>query len=100
MAFMHFVNFVKKKPQNDEKIIIHLEHSVFESGIIEELECIIAKALVDGTWSRTTLIPPSPITINISTGEATPIPLGKMSTDILIDMCNEILKRLQDDNHE
>lgn len=100
MTFMHFVNFGKKKPQSDEKIIIHLEHSVFESGITEELEGIIAKALKDGTWSRTTLIPPSPISINMSTGEGTPLPLGQMSTDILIDMCNEILKSLQDDTDE
>lgn len=99
MAFMHFLNFGKKKANDDEKIIIHLEHSVFESGITEELEGLIAKALKDGTLSRTTFIPPSPISINISTGEGTPMP-GQMSIDILNDMCNAILKRLQDNSDE
>lgn len=99
MSFLHFtVGSTFHNPRKEEKIIIHLKHSVFEQGIMDELESIIRNALKDGTWLRTTLIPPSPISINM-TGVGTPMD-SKVSSDILIEMCNEILTRLQGDDNE
>lgn len=69
-------------PASTEEIVIHLEHSVFDPRVIKELEEIISKAISNGTWERTTIIPPSPISINLQTGKADPME-AKVSNDIL-----------------
>lgn len=95
MSFVHFTfGSTFHNPRKEEPIIIHLEHSVFEQGILDELESIIRKSLKDGTWTRTTLIPPSPLSI-----DGTPMD-SKVSIDIVIEMCNEILTRLQGEDDE
>lgn len=96
MTFMHFTTFGEKKnsEQNNDFFIIHLQHSVFDAGIIEELETIISESLKNNSWLRTVLIPLSPI--DPITGKA----MTNVSADILVHMCNEIIMRLQGKNDE
>ncbi len=75
--FYHF----SFKPR-DEEIVIHLEHSVFDPRVVQEVETIIGTALKNGTWERTKIIPPSPISIDLQTGQADPMK-SKVSMDIL-----------------
>jgi|AGFT01.1.fsa_nt_gi hypothetical protein len=92
MSFVHFTDLGKAKKSTKE-IIIHLEHSVFDAEIYDEVEGIITKALREGTWERTRLVPPSPMGINLKDGSASPMD-SSVSTDILVNICNEILSRL------
>jgi len=94
--FFHFGNHTTKK---DEPIIIHLENTVFDPKVVIELVNIIRKALNDGTWERTTIVPVLPMSINLSTGKGEPMD-REVSDNILNSLITAILLELRGNGNE